>query len=317
MRGFVEGRGFLWHIRDVVIAFFFLLGIVVGSFLNVCITRIPEGVSIVTPSSRCPRCETPIKAYDNVPLLGWVWLKGKCRSCGLRISPMYPLVELLTGLLFVACYLDFGVTQAAVKWAFFTCLMVILTITDLRVRILPDVVNWPGVVVGLFFSALVPSDDGTALWLSVGYFHRVPPPYVLGLLDALLGAVLGSMLLWGTAALYKVVRGREGMGLGDVKMMAMVGSFLGLRATFLTILLGTLLGSIVGVAIILALYASGWQRKLAERASRRKLGTAARLRWTIASQYQLPLGTFLGIAALLVVYLGPLITRTVSLRIFT
>jgi leader peptidase (prepilin peptidase)/N-methyltransferase len=112
VRGSVEGRGFLWHIRDVVIAFFFLLGIVVGSFLNVCIARIPEGMSIVTPGSRCPRCATPIKAYDNVPLLGWLWLKGRCRSCGLRISPMYPLVELLTGLLFVACYLDFGITQA-------------------------------------------------------------------------------------------------------------------------------------------------------------------------------------------------------------
>jgi leader peptidase (prepilin peptidase)/N-methyltransferase len=142
----------------------------------------------------------------------------------------------------------------------------------------------------------------------------VPPVRLLGCLDALVGAAFGSLLLWGTAALYKVVRGREGMGLGDVKMMAMVGAFLGLRGTFLTILLGTLLGSVVGGAIILGLYVSGWQLVLAERASRRRLGTLSGLRWAIASQYQLPLGTFLGIAALLVVYVGPQTERYLASR---
>jgi len=298
----------------VVIAFFFIFGTVIGSFLNVCISRIPEGVSIVAPGSRCPRCEAPIKTYDNVPLLGWLWLRGKCRSCGFPISPMYPLVELLTGMLFVACYLDFGVTQATVKWLMFSCLIVVLTITDLRVRMLPDLVNWPGFVAGLFLSVVVPPEDGTALFLSANLFHRVPPVRLLGFLDALVGAAFGSLLLWGTAALYKVVRGREGMGLGDVKMMAMVGAFLGLRGTFLTILLGTLLGSVVGGAIILGLYVSGWQLVLAERASRRRLGTVTGLRWAIASQYQLPLGTFLGIAALLVVYVGPQTERYLASR---
>ena len=298
----------------MVIAFFFIFGTVIGTFLNVCISRIPEGVSIVAPGSRCPRCEAPIKAYDNVPLLGWLWLRGKCRSCGFPISPMYPLVELLTGMLFVACYLDFGVTQATVKWLMFSCLIVVLTITDLRVRMLPDLVNWPGFVAGLFLSVVVPPEDGTALFLSANLFHRVPPVRLLGFLDALVGAAFGSLLLWGTAALYKVVRGREGMGLGDVKMMAMVGAFLGLRGTFLTILLGTLLGSVVGGAIILGLYVSGWQLVLAERASRRRLGTVTGLRWAIASQYQLPLGTFLGIAALLVVYVGPQTERYLASR---
>ncbi len=298
----------------MVIAFFFIFGTVIGSFLNVCISRIPEGVSIVAPGSRCPRCEAPIKAYDNVPLLGWLWLRGKCRSCGFPISPMYPLVELLTGMLFVACYLDFGVTQATVKWLMFSCLIVVLTITDLRVRMLPDLVNWPGFVAGLFLSVVVPPEDGTALFLSANLFHRVPPVRLLGFLDALVGAAFGSLLLWGTAALYKVVRGREGMGLGDVKMMAMVGAFLGLRGTFLTILLGTLLGSVVGGAIILGLYVSGWQLVLAERASRRRLGTVSGLRWAIASQYQLPLGTFLGIAALLLVYVGPQTERYLASR---
>jgi len=289
----------------LVIAFIFLFGLVIGSFLNVCILRIPEDLSIVAPASRCPRCQTPINWYDNVPVFGWLWLRGKCRTCGLPISPMYPLVELTTGLLFVACYLEFGLTQSAVKWLFFTCLLIVLTITDLRVRLLPDLVNWPGFVAGLFFSAVVPPDDGFTVSLYVRLAHRLPPRPVQGLVDALLGAAFGSFLLWAVAALYKRVRGREGMGMGDVKMMALVGAFLGVRGAFLTILLGTLLGTLVGVTVIVALYAAGWQRKLAERASRRRLGSVNSLRWAIASQYQLPLGTFLGIAALLVLYFGP------------
>jgi leader peptidase (prepilin peptidase)/N-methyltransferase len=312
--GAFEAGWQLWQIQSVVIAFFFLFGIVVGSFLNVCISRIPAGLSIVSPGSRCPRCETPIKPYDNVPVFGWLWLRGKCRACRLPISPMYPFIELLTGLLFVACSLDFGVTQAAVKWLFFTCLIIVLAVTDLRVRILPDLINWPGAVVGLFFSALVPPADGTASWLASVFSERSLPPLALGLLDAILGAALGSFLLWAAAALYKAIRHRDGMGLGDVKMMVMVGAFLGVRGAFLTILLGTLLGSIIGIGLILVLYAVGWQSKLAQRASRRGLGTASTLRWTIVSQYQLPLGTFLGIAALLVVYLEPQVRIWLSLR---
>lgn len=296
----------------MVITFFFLFGIVLGSFLNVCITRIPEGLSIVRPGSRCPRCETPIKPYDNVPILGWILLGGKCRSCRLPISPMYPLVELLTGLLFVACYLSFGLGPATFKWIVFSCLVVVLTITDLRVRMLPDVVDWPGFAAGLIFAAFVPLNDGTTLSLA-GRFGLLPPPQaVLSVLDALLGAAFGSFLLWGFAALYKLVRGHEGMGMGDVKMMAMVGAFLGLRWTFLTILVGTLLGSIIGIAVILGLYAGGWKKQVAERASRRGLGSVNALRWAIARQYQLPLGTFLGIAALLIVFLTPLAIRALS-----
>jgi leader peptidase (prepilin peptidase)/N-methyltransferase len=286
----------------VVIAFFFLFGIVIGSFLNVCITRIPEEVSIVSPGSRCPRCSTPIKPYDNVPVFAWIWLRGKCRNCGLPISPMYPLVELTTGLLFVGCYLEFGISQATVKWLFFICLIIILTVTDLRVRLLPDVITWPGFAAGVLFSAFVPPNDIVALLLSLGLFHQLPPERVLGVIEALLGAAFGSLLLWGAAAIYKLVRGREGMGLGDVKMMLMVGAFVGVRNAFITILLGTLLGSILGVAVIATMYAGGAGRRLAERASRRGLGTVNQIRWAIASQYHLPLGTFLGIAVLIVVF---------------
>lgn len=287
----------------MVLFFFFLFGIVIGSFLNVCISRIPEGLSIVSPGSRCPRCETPIKPYDNVPILGWLWLRGKCRSCKLPISPMYPLIELITGLLFVGCYLSFGLTIETAKWITFSCLIVILTITDLRVRILPDVVNGPGFIAGLVFAYFVPPNDGFAMILNARLFDRALPDSFLGVLDALIGAAFGSLFLWGAAALYKLVRKREGMGFGDVKMMAMVGAFLGLRGSFITILLGTALGSVLGLALVLALYAMGWKRRLAERASRRGLGKVTALRWAIASQYQLPLGTFLGIGALVVVFL--------------
>ncbi|HEU0368051.1 MAG TPA: prepilin peptidase [Candidatus Acidoferrum sp.] len=287
-----------------MIVFIFLFGIVIGSFLNVCILRIPEELSIVMPASRCPQCHALIKWYDNVPVFGWMWLRGKCRNCGTAISAMYPLVELVTGLLFVACYLEFGLTQAMVKWVFFMCLLMVLSITDLRVRLLPDLVNWPGFAAGLFLSAMVPSEDGTALWICRSLFRAVPARPVLGLLDSLLGAAFGSFLLWGVAAAYKRVRGREGMGMGDVKMMALVGAFLGVRGAFLTILVGTLLGTVIGVTVVLVLYAAGWHRKLAERASRRGVGSVNALRWAIASQYQLPLGTFLGIAGVMVMFYG-------------
>jgi len=295
--------------QTVVIAgiFFFLLGTVIGSFLNVCIARIPEDLSIVSPGSRCPKCKTAIKFYDNVPVFAWIWLRGKCRACGEPISVMYPLVELATGLLFVAAFLEYGITQATVKWLFFTCLIIVLTITDLRVRLLPDLVTWPGFAAGLVFSAFVPPSGGFGPALSWRLLHQRLQPNVAGLVDAILGAAFGSFLLWGLAAGYKLVRKREGMGLGDVKMMAMVGAFVGLRGTFWTILLGSLLGSVIGLSVVVALYLGGWGRRLAERGNRRGLGTVSALRWTIASQYQLPFGTFLGIGALAIVYLGPLI----------
>ena len=297
----------MWHSRIVAITIFFLFGIVIGSFLNVCITRIPEEKSIVSPASRCPKCEVPIKPYDNVPVFGWLWLGGKCRACGQAISPMYPLVELITGLLFVAAFLEFGLTQATVKWLFFTCLILILTVTDLLVRMLPDLINWPGTAAGLMFSGFVPPHNGFARLLAGRVLPQRLPGFAAGVIDGILGALFGSFLLWGMAAGYRAVRGREGMGRGDVKMMAMVGAFLGVRGTFLTILVGSLLGTVLGISVILALYLGGWRRGVAKRASRRGLGKESCLRWAIASQYQLPLGTFLGIGALAIVYGGPVI----------
>jgi leader peptidase (prepilin peptidase) / N-methyltransferase len=300
---------------ETVIPFFlFLFGIVIGSFLNVCISRIPEGLSVVAPGSRCPRCEKPIQPYDNIPILSWFLLRGKCRNCHLPISPMYPTVELLTGLMFVLTYYTFGLSIPTFKFLVFGCLLIILIVTDIVMRILPDAVNWFGFGIGLAFAVKIfPSS-----WLGFGYpsfwiHDKHVPTVIASLADALLGATLGSLLLLGAATLYKLVRKREGMGMGDVKMMAMVGTFLGVRGTFLTILLGTCLGSIVGILWVVGLYLAGWNRQLAVRGARRGLGSENSLRWAIASQYQLPLGTFLGAGAFLVVYCLPWMLHRVSI----
>lgn len=286
------------------IALSFLFGLAVGSFLNVCIVRIPAEESVVRPRSRCPKCKSPIKAYDNVPVLSWLLLGGRCRKCKQKISVLYPLVELFTGILFAASYASFGLTPVGLKWAVFSCLILVLTITDLRERLLPDAVTFTGFGLGLAFSAGTPPMDGTAQFLWGRLFHFIPRLPVLSLTNAILGAAFGSFLLWFVGRVYLWWRGREGMGLGDVKMMLMVGAFFGLTRTFLTILAGTLLGSVIGISVVLFLFAAGWKGHVAERASRRGLGNVRALRYALASQYQLPFGSFLGAAALLVVFFG-------------
>jgi leader peptidase (prepilin peptidase)/N-methyltransferase len=268
--------------------FVFLFGLIIGSFLNVCILRIPSGKSIVLPASACPKCGEAIRPYDNIPVLSYLLLGGKCRGCKTKISPMYPLVELLTGLLFLGCFYAFGISVETGKWTTFSAIMVVLVFTDLRERILPDVVNFTGFAIGLIFSVFTKPADGTALWIANHLFDYPPPAPVLSLVDALLGAAVGSGLLWLVSEAYFKLRGREGMGLGDVKMMLMAGAFLGAKRTLLTILAGSLLGSVLGVAIILA------RRKDAD--------------------YELPFGTFLGAGALLVVFFGtPLVNWYQSL----
>ena len=256
----------------------FLFGLIIGSFLNVCILRIPSGKSIVMPASACPKCGDPIRPYDNIPVLSYLILRGKCRKCKTPISPMYPLVEFLTGLLFLACYAVFGLTIEALKWAIFSAVMIVLVFTDLRERLLPDVVNYTGLALGLALSFFTKPTDGSALWLANHIFEFPPPAPVLSFADALIGTALGSGLLWLVSEAYFRLRGREGMGLGDVKMMLMAGAFLGVKRTLLTILVGSVLGSVLGLAVILA------RRQDAD--------------------YELPFGTFLGMAALLVVFFG-------------
>jgi leader peptidase (prepilin peptidase)/N-methyltransferase len=268
----------VWQSSEVIPLGAFLLGLIIGSFLNVCILRIPADKSIVLPASSCPKCGKAIAPYDNIPVLSWVFLGGKCRGCKTKISAMYPAVELLTGLLFLGCYFAFGPTLEMLKWAIFSAILIVLTITDLRERILPDEVNFFGLAVGLIFSLFTKSLDGTALWIANRWFDFPPPPIALSFADAALGAIAGSGLLWLVAEGYFRLRGREGMGLGDVKMMAAVGAFLGLKRTMMTVLLGSLLGSIIGIFLI-AISKKG-------------------------RDYELPFGTFLGAGALLVVFFG-------------
>lgn len=256
----------------------FVFGLIVGSFLNVCILRIPIAESVVLPPSHCPSCRTPIKPYDNIPVVSWLVLAGRCRKCKARISAMYPMVELATGLLFLACYLVFGLNAEALKWAIFAALLVVLTVTDLRERILPDKVNFVGLGLGLLLSLFTQPIDGTATWLANHIFAYPPPEAALSFADALIGAGAASGLLWLVAEGYFRARGREGMGLGDVKMMAMAGAFLGLQRALLTILLGSLLGSIIGIAVI-------------------AVGRKGR-------DFELPFGTFLGAGAILVMFFG-------------
>ncbi len=243
-----------------------------------CIVRIPSGKSIVLPASACPKCGLAIRPYDNIPVISYLLLRGKCRGCKTKISWMYPLVELLTGLLFLACFYVFGISVETAKWAAFSAIMVVLVFTDYRERILPDVVNFTGFAIGLLFSLFTKPTDGTALWIANHLFDYPPPAPVISLVDAILGAAVGGGLLWLVSEAYFKLRGREGMGLGDVKMMLMAGAFLGAKRTLLTILAGSLLGSVLGLAVILA------RRKDAE--------------------YELPFGTFLGAGALLVVFFG-------------
>jgi leader peptidase (prepilin peptidase)/N-methyltransferase len=268
----------VWQSQRVIPLGVFLFGLVVGSFLNVCILRIPADKSIVLPASSCPKCGKAIAPYDNIPVFSWLILGGKCRNCKTKISIMYPAVELLTGLLFLACYFAFGLSVDALKWATFSALLVVLTITDLRERILPDSVNFFGVGAGLLFSFFTSPMDGTAAWIANRWFDFPPPQPALSFADAVLGAAVGSGMLWAVAEGYFRLRGREGMGLGDVKMMAAVGVFLGLKRTLMTVLAGSLLGSVIGIVLI-------------------SLSKKDR-------NYELPFGTFLGAGALLVLFFG-------------
>ena len=277
-----------------------LFGLVIGSFLNVCIVRIPERKSIVVPASACPKCGAAIKPWDNIPVVSWLLLGGKCRSCKTKISWMYPVVELLTAALFWGCYYAFGLTTEALKWAIFSALVIVLVFTDMRERILPDVINFSGFAAGLLLSLVTKPSDGIGLWIANRIFDFPPPapqaapaatarsPAILRLLRIDQKTNSGGGLLWLVAEAYFRMRGREGMGLGDVKMMLMAGAFLGLKRTLLTILAGSVLGSVLGLAFMLA------KRK--------------------GSDYELPFGTFLGMAAVLVMFFGtPLVNWYLSL----
>jgi len=219
--------------RSAHAALAFGLGAIVGSFLNVCIHRLPRGESIVRPGSHCPFCGNSIPARDNIPILSYLALRGRCRSCAARISTRYPLVEALTGLLAVGILWRYGWQPVAPLHFAFAAALVVITFIDVDHQIIPDAISLPGIGVGMTASFLVP---GT------------PTPF-----DAAVGVLLGGGILYGVAIAYQRWTGIEGMGLGDVKLLAMIGAFLGWRGVPLCLLIASLTGSLVGLAIAVGL----------------------------------------------------------------
>jgi len=286
----------------------FLLGLCFGSFLNVCIYRLPLDLSVVTPRSACPKCKRAIAFYDNLPVLSWLVLGGRCRNCKTRISPRYVFIELLTAALFLACYWRFGLTLATLKYCVFGFLLLGLIFTDAETKLLPDKLTLPGLVVGVLFSLLVPVHDLASQFMR----GMVNLPFsddlalrLLSLFDSLLGAAIGASFIYGAGAIYLRWRGTEGMGFGDVKLMAMVGAFLGVKLTVLTIFSASLAGSLFGLSTVLVVWLKRthrFMRRLASaQAARRRAWQSARV---VYRNYQMPFGVFLGSMALFAFFFG-------------
>jgi leader peptidase (prepilin peptidase)/N-methyltransferase len=233
--------------------FAFLFGSIVGSFLNVCILRLPQKKSLLFPASHCPHCRQPIRFYDNIPLISYLVLRGRCRFCGQPISPQYVIVELLTALFSLLLFLHYSLTEYFIYFAFFSSLVVI----DLKHQIIPDAISLPGIGAGFLASFVLPR---------------------ITYLDSLLGIALGGGILYFVALGYYLITKTEGMGMGDVKLLAMIGAFLGSKAVVITIFLSAFLGAVVGVAIMVI---KGKSRK-----------------------YAIPYGPFLSIGAVLSLFWG-------------
>ncbi|HUU14100.1 MAG TPA: prepilin peptidase [Terriglobia bacterium] len=223
-----------------------LFGLALGSFLNVCIFRLPRHESVVTPRSHCPHCSELIRWYDTVPVLSYLLLRGRCRKCRARISPIYPTVELLSAAVLLLAFFQYGLSPAFIKFAVFGLLLLILIFTDLRERRLPHAVTLLGIGLGLALSFIVPVDPRPLDWI----FHRLgsfPGTAFLSFTGAVAAAALGGGLLYAVAEVFYRVTGKEGLGFGDVMLMLMVGAFLGIPLALLTILIGSLLGTIVAL----------------------------------------------------------------------
>jgi len=207
-----------------------IFGAMIGSFLNVCIHRLPKEESIVRPGSHCPKCKTPIQYYDNIPLISFLLLRGKCRYCQSSISIQYPIVEAITALSSFFLFITFGVSLSFIYYFSFVAALIAITVIDLYHQIIPDVISLPGIVIGLLGSLVIPQ---ITFWSS------------------LIGVLSGGGSLFLVATVYQWLFKREGMGGGDVKLLAMIGAFLGWKAVILTILLSSFIGSIIGITVML------------------------------------------------------------------
>jgi leader peptidase (prepilin peptidase)/N-methyltransferase len=256
-----------------------LFGLLIGSFLNVCIFRFPRDLSVVRPRSFCPECEKPIAAMDNIPVVSYLLLRGRCRHCKAKIPWRYPVVELLIGLLFFLGVYTQGLTPAALKFCIFAAIQVALIFTDLEERILPDEFTLGGTLMGIVLAWFVPIPSSIIFFFA----PRTWSPQVISVAEAIFGAVFTSVSLWAFGAIYQKIRHKEGLGFGDVKMVAMLGAFFGLQGALFTLILGSLLGSIIGLFYVL------FAKK-------------------DAGSYELPFGSFLALSALAVaIYGGPVL----------
>ena len=240
----------------LVVTVLAVLGACVGSFLNVCIYRLPRRESLAWPGSHCTSCTRSLAWYENIPIVSWVVLRGRCRTCRAPISWMYPIVEVTTALVFVIGYLLYGLTPLAAVRVFFACALIVLFVTDLQHKVLPNVITVPGIVIGFACSLFVPP----------------------GWRDSLIGIVAGGGVLFALAEAYYRVRGQEGLGMGDVKLLGMIGAFLGWKLVLLTLVLASFAGSLAGGVMI----ASGRG----------------------GMKYALPFGTFLAVGALVAAIWG-------------
>jgi leader peptidase (prepilin peptidase)/N-methyltransferase len=286
---------------------------------------------VVSPRSMCPNCGEAIAFYDNIPVLSWIMLRGRCRNCKARISPRYAIVELLTGIFFVLAWLvprakwfadgyrritlsSFGAvfvsyepSALAFQLSALAFFLVGLIFTDAETKLLPDLLTKPGIAVGLAFSLVVPV-EGPARF----FFHGIENWRILSLLNSIAGAIVGSAFIFGVALAYQALRKVEGMGRGDVKLMALIGAFLGLKLTLLVLLLGSLVGSCFGLLLIAVV----WRKRLARRRRRHPAessSAASGRAWQSAQlvyrNFEIPFGVFLGSGALVAAFCGTVIIR--------
>lgn len=216
----------------------FVFGAVIGSFLNVCILRIPKGASVVHPPSHCPNCKAGVAFYDNIPLLSYLFLRGRCRACGERISFRYFVVELLTASLAAALFYKFGLGLAFFFSFIFVAALIVISFIDLDSMIIPDVISLPGIVLGVFFSI-------AGRYLLEDPFEVIPSP-----VSSLIGLLVGGGFLLAVGWIYEIFTKVEGMGGGDIKLFAMIGAFLGWQSLLATLLFASLGGSVIGLTVM-------------------------------------------------------------------
>lgn len=253
-----------------------LFGLIIGSFLNVIIYRLPKGESLAYPGSHCPSCNKPVKPYDNIPVLSYLILGGQCRSCKTKISPIYPTVELMVAALYLLLYFKDGLTLTLLADAVFVSLIVPLVFIDLEHKLLPDKINKPGLLVMTVLRVLAPDQ-----WINDStrqIFHIESSEWTVTIIGAAVGAAVGGGSLWLVREAYYRLKKVEGMGLGDVKMMLMVGAFIGWKLAFLTIFMASLIGSVVGLLLV-----------------RVRRGSM---------KMEIPFGVFLGPAAIISLFVG-------------